>query len=145
MDGGSNLAQQVARLRALCGMLSATTDGERANAAILATRQLKTMGMTWAELVDKAFSQKEEPKVGRHYDGPRPRNNRFKEHNGIRVGQALQVMSAWLDEPNLLSERERDFIKGLERQRAGTVGLTRRQWDWVTDILLRIQRRAQQR
>lgn len=144
--GKTILSQQITRLRALCGMLSAATDGERATAAMMATRHLKTMGLTWAELVDRAFEvPQQQPQVGPRYDGPRPKqSNRLREYQGITSANAMQVMMAWIDEAELLTDRDREFIRGAQKQRAGSVGFTRRQWDWVIDILIRIQRRAQQ-
>lgn len=44
------------RLIAIAGMLGSDHDGERANAARLATLELRRLGLTWAELVTRAFS-----------------------------------------------------------------------------------------
>ena len=45
------------KLRAIIGMLGSDHDGERANAARLATAELRRLGLTWADLVNRAFGQ----------------------------------------------------------------------------------------
>ncbi len=47
---------QWRRLAALAGMLGSEHDGERANAARLATQELRRLGLTWSELIARAFS-----------------------------------------------------------------------------------------
>lgn len=43
------------RLGKLCGLLGSDHEGERSNAAALATRELRALGMSWQELVARAF------------------------------------------------------------------------------------------
>lgn len=45
----------VQRLIAIAGMLGSDHDGERANAARLATIDLRQLGLTWRELIELAF------------------------------------------------------------------------------------------
>ncbi len=54
----SQAGQETKRLRAIAGMLGSDHEGERANAARLATIELRRLGLTWADLVDRAFSAK---------------------------------------------------------------------------------------
>lgn len=44
------------RLAAIAGMLGSEHEGERANAARLATLELRRLGLTWAQVVERAFS-----------------------------------------------------------------------------------------
>jgi hypothetical protein len=46
----------VRRLAAIAGMLGSEHEGERANAARLATLELRRLGLTWAQVVERAFS-----------------------------------------------------------------------------------------
>jgi len=41
----------VARLVQLCGMFGSSHDGERANAAALADRLVRQVGLTWADVI----------------------------------------------------------------------------------------------
>lgn len=49
------------RLAALAGMLGSDHEGERANAARLATLELRRLGLNWAELIARAFRVLEKP------------------------------------------------------------------------------------
>lgn len=51
----------VQRLIAIAGMLGSDHEGERANAARLATIDLRQLGLTWAELIERAFAALEAP------------------------------------------------------------------------------------
>ena len=44
------------RLIGILGMLSSTFDGERASAALLATRLLNTLGTSWDKLIPQAIA-----------------------------------------------------------------------------------------
>jgi hypothetical protein len=46
------------KLAKVCGLLASDFPGERANAAAMATAMLVDMGMTWADLVGRAFQEK---------------------------------------------------------------------------------------
>lgn len=61
---GALPAPDVARLARLAGMLGSTFDGERANAAALATRELQRAGLTWSAVIERAFAQGERVRTG---------------------------------------------------------------------------------
>lgn len=47
----------LAKLSAICSRLSSPFDGERSNAASLASVMLEGLGLTWAELIEAAFAE----------------------------------------------------------------------------------------
>ena len=47
--------EEAHRLAKLCGMLGSDHDGERASAAHLATKLLKSHDLTWHDVISKAF------------------------------------------------------------------------------------------
>lgn len=49
-------ARAVKRLADLCGRLGSDMAGERDAAAVLATRHIKALGLTWGEVVSRAFA-----------------------------------------------------------------------------------------
>jgi hypothetical protein len=51
----------IIRLGNVAAMLTSPNDGERANAALLATRILQELGLDWRELVRRAFRFDPEP------------------------------------------------------------------------------------
>lgn len=152
MRDGEVVDHDIERLKAICGMLAATTAGERSNAASLATRQLKAMGLTWAQLVESAFSRTDAPSANRprpqpgqpHYSGARPKQGRVRVYQGVSSDGAVSVLLRWLaEEPDLFGEKDADFIRGLDRQGVATDGMTPRQWTWAIALLVRVQRRAE--
>lgn len=46
----------IARLENICAMLASPNDGERANAALMATRMLGQFGLDWRQLIQRAFA-----------------------------------------------------------------------------------------
>lgn len=90
-------ARAVERLVRLAGMLGSDFEGERANAAALATRALQAHGLTWRELVERAFAHRPAPEPV-----PRP----------PRSGPAH--LARWLlNQPGDWSEWERKFLANL--------------------------------
>jgi hypothetical protein len=49
----------VSRLANICAMLTSPNDGERATAALLASRMLDSLGLDWREFARRAFEQPE--------------------------------------------------------------------------------------
>jgi hypothetical protein len=63
--------QRVRRAR-LCGMLGSDFDGERANAAFMANRLVRSLGLTWEDVLSAAGDQAERSWPGADPDpGPR--------------------------------------------------------------------------
>lgn len=57
------------RLAAIAGMLGSEHEGERANAARLATLELRRLGLTWAQVMERAFSYR--PAQQEFWEAPR--------------------------------------------------------------------------
>jgi hypothetical protein len=55
----SNEEKAVSRLAHVCAMLTSPNDGERAAAALLASRMVNELGMDWREFTRRAFRQPE--------------------------------------------------------------------------------------
>jgi hypothetical protein len=91
------------RLIAILGMLGSDFDGERASAALMASRLLKNAGLVWADVVVV-------PQIGsrqeRQRHGPSdPFPGRSWYDIAARCGEYPQYLDAW----------ELEFIEGLRR------------------------------
>lgn len=144
---------KIDKLAKFAGMLTSDHDGEIAVAARMATRILREMGLTWAELVRNAFS----PVKPQAKQGPRPdegfgpardrdwANDRQAGRQYERTQQAPQWSSTrdgfkawdlirWADaHRDKLDRWENDFITSL-LPRGPNTKLSDKQWQ----ILLRI-------
>ncbi len=109
------------RLAKLCGLLGSDHEGERANAAALASRLLKDCGLSWAELVARAFQPRPEP-------APSPAE-----------GPAHFAEAQWaLRFPALLDDWEHGFLANIGRFRR----LSPKQRASLDGILRKIERRT---
>jgi hypothetical protein len=111
------------RLVAILGMLGSAFDGERASAALLASRMLKAAGLAWGDVV---CIPKKEPRQER----PRPdRSDPFVGRSwrtiATRCGDFPQHLDAW----------ELEFIAGLQR----FPRLSPKQHDKLTTIVARLR------
>lgn len=52
------------KLVGILGRLGSDQDGERAAAGLLASRMLRTAGLTWAQLLDPPAAERKLPKMG---------------------------------------------------------------------------------
>jgi hypothetical protein len=91
------------RLIAILGMLGSDFDGERASAALMVSRLLKSAGLIWADVVIV-------PQTGPHRERPRhdpsdPFPGRSWYDIVARCGEYPQYLDAW----------ELEFIEGLRR------------------------------
>lgn len=87
----------IRRLINLAGMLGSDHDGERASAARMATLELRRLGLTWAELIIKAFSALAAPlrQDDPYQDGWEPqRPERRRYSPGRRTGHK-EGISLW--------------------------------------------------
>jgi hypothetical protein len=92
----------VKRLADLCGRLGSDMPGERDNAAVLATRHIQALGLTWSEVIERALTVGTKP-VRR----PSPRPSACDWPAKIRWLLACrQYLSAW----------ERGFVDSLHRR-----------------------------
>ena len=77
------------RFRKICGMLGSDSDGERSNAARLATEMLKTNNLTWNDIefasIKNKYPKYEQPK----YEPPKyETNGRLVKIPGILLGES---------------------------------------------------------
>ena len=104
------------RLTKLCGLLTSSHDGERANAAALASRLLTDCGLTWADLVARAFQ------------APQPPAQLPPHAQHIRdVQWALRFQ-------NRLTDRERKFLTDIGRCRR----ISAKQAAWLDGIVRKL-------
>jgi hypothetical protein len=113
----------VDRLRKLCGMLGSVHDGERAAAAANADALVRSLGLSWAEIIAP-------PIVPEH--SPRIRSWRAHDSDWQRMAQFSHARR-WS-----LSQREREFVESVLNWRAPT----EKQKDWLTAIYARLHERG---
>jgi hypothetical protein len=95
------------RLVKLCGMLGSAHDGERASAAALANKLIRSSGLTWSDVIRA-------PSI------VPPR----------RLGWRITARECLL-RASVLAQRERDFLADILRRNRP---LTPRQAHWLNDI-----------
>jgi hypothetical protein len=108
----------------ICGMLGSAFDGERASAALLASRMLKNAGLVWADVV--CVPQ----------PGPRrepPRRDRDADPFGGRDWRTITARCGQF--PHLIDKWEADFLEGLPR----FPRLSAKQANALTKIMVRLQ------
>ena len=101
----------------LCGMLGSDHIGERANAALMADKLVRSAGLTWSDIIVPP----------RHHAG----QHHPHDWRGMRDFCAAHFYS--------LRERERDFVDGLADWRGR---LSEKQMMWLVAIYSRLQREA---
>lgn len=111
------------RLRKLCGMLGSEHDGERAAAAAKADAFVRSLGLSWGDVIGP-------PIVPDH--SPRIRAWRSGDTDWTRMAQFCHARR-WS-----LSQREREFIGSVLNWRT----LTEKQKDWLTAIFARLHERG---
>jgi hypothetical protein len=128
-------AVTVKRLSAIAGMLGSDHDGERANAARLATIELRRLGLTWAELIARAFTR---PKPEPRKPEPPPRNpyGPYGYQNGFQEGWEPRQRPDWMQE----AQRRRQEQEASQRPNPGQRWHERdgyRVWDIICAAELR--------
>lgn len=111
----------------VCGLLSSDFDGERAAAALLATRMLKDAGLTWSDLFSVVIAQ-DNPKAA----GNATRTARRGDCVASKVVEKcakliIRCASAW----------DADYIINLDEMRhrfKGALTLTDKQWTQLLRI-----------
>jgi hypothetical protein len=111
--------RDVVRLSRLAGMLGSNAEGERASAARLATLQLQRMGLTWAELILRAFRSAPEPEPKPKAEDPYryswepPQDREYTQSrrtsikDGLPLWKFVAFASARMDR---LSSWDRNFV-----------------------------------
>ena len=138
------------KLAKVCQMLSSSHQGERAAAAQLATGMLRAAGMSWDDLVKKAFAvqpPQPDPKAGAKPRGsyayttsttkkedPEKKYGRGKRwvYDGYRVDALIKSI---LDDRTSLEERDLEFLLSVKWQlvKHGE-GCSPKQWVWIKRI-----------
>lgn len=113
--------RDVERLGKLLGMLGSEHEGERSAAAAAADRKLRELGLTWEQLVARAFHVASPP------GQPRPAAARH-------LAATDWLMACW----PFLSEWERNFTSSLRAQ----ASLTLRQRAKLGEIVRRVEMRC---
>lgn len=110
------------RLVKLLGLLGSEHHGERANAALMASRLLEQCGLTWADVIQPppATPTPVRPAVP------------ASAHAAARWAKAHAAG---------LPQRDRIFLDGIQGRHA----LTQKQGAWLADILARLQATSAQR
>ncbi len=97
--------KQIERLGNVCAMLTSPNDGERANAALLASRMLSERGLDWREFVWRAFR----PEITHREDEASD-----DESSALRLYRELLKWSG-------LNDWERSFLRNLLQRKAITL------------------------
>jgi hypothetical protein len=108
------------RLAKICGMFGSSHDGERASAAAKADSLVRSLGLTWHDVVVR----------------PSPPSSRRSPSHSIH----WQRMAAFCQARNaLLNSREQEFIRSMLAWRGEP---TERQWNWLCDLYARLYSEA---
>jgi hypothetical protein len=111
--------QSADRLAKLCGLFGSDHDGERANAAAMADRLIRDLGLTWREVLITS-PPKAAVSVSSSWREPKTADE--------CVGLALR-------HTDLLSDWEYDFLLNIRGRR----NLSDKQWNVVDRIVSRIR------
>ncbi len=101
----------ASKLAKICAMLTSSHGGERANAAALASRLLTDCGLTWQQLVERAF-QAPQPTVRPPASHP-PRRHRPAPQPPAPNDEARVLAVRLLERPHLLNSWERNFVYSI--------------------------------
>lgn len=138
------------RLAAIAGMLGSAHDGERANAARLATIELQRLGLTWYELVMRAFrAVVPAPAAPVYQEGwepqrPQPRQytagQRWAKREGIQLYEFLRFAELHQLRLNSWEQRFVQSLLGIGPKVAATAS----QWNIIFMMAdkLNVERRA---
>lgn len=128
MTGGraSRLSPHVTRLEKLLLMLSSDHDGEVLSAARAIGRTLQTAGADWHDLAGSLLA-------------PAPRSQTKKPRDDDSDSDWRAMREFCLRHRGLLRARELEFVTSVADWRGE---LTHKQYEWLTAIYERLQRRA---
>jgi hypothetical protein len=124
MPGTSTLInpQTASRLAKLCGMFGSVHDGERASAAAMADALVKSLGLTWFQVI----APPDQPK-------PEAETQFQSDPNWEEMAEVCRRYAVWL------RPREQGFIQSL---RWWDGDLTDKQFSWLCAIYTRVRARA---
>ena len=104
----------------VCGMLGSDFDGERAAAALMATKMLRSAGMTWAELLTHVGN--------RANDAATEVGGKTSKDNGWRACDIVMACAEHLDD---LSPWQQNFVNGtlpFAKRYGASCRLSPKQW-----------------
>jgi hypothetical protein len=146
MVSSSTGLDAIKRLAAIAGMLGSEHDGERANAARLASLELKRLGVTWRQVIERAFTlvkpapgyRREEASQPfwqggnqRQYSRPAPYAT---EKNGVALWDVITMAD---ENRELLNDWECKFIDSFLNVGRGK-GASPNQWVIIEQIAAKI-------
>lgn len=125
------------RFAKICAMMTSSFEGERSNAAERASSMLRAAGMTWSDVVDRAFAgagqsaQRDEAS-----NQPRPARGAYERHMtfgdyGIKY-VITRLTKAALEQD--FTEWERLFLESLITQGSMYRGATEKQWHSIVSM-----------
>jgi hypothetical protein len=128
------------RLAKIAGMLGSAHDGERAAAALKATKLLSGLGLNWPELIALVPVK---PEATVHFM-TRPETRRAAQGTGIRP-EPFTLLRRWQKTarmvaayPDMLNQRELDFVQDIAVRRDEP---TVKQTDWLNNLAARVESR----
>jgi len=110
----------VARLESVCAMLASPNDGERANAAMMASRMLGQLGLDWREVVRRAFAGRR-PETARPApqcdDGSgRALYAEILRWDGLTDWERSLVHNLYIQHPKVPSEKQSVYLRKIIRK-----------------------------
>jgi hypothetical protein len=105
----------VDRLRKLCGMLGSQHDGERATAAAKADAFVRSLGLSWGDVIGVPIVPEHSPRIRSWRAEPDWRD----------------LLAFCASRMNCLNIREREFLRSIAQWRGN---LTERQHQWLEAI-----------
>jgi hypothetical protein len=107
--------EAACRLENVLAMLSSPNDGERANAAMMATRMLQELGLDWRTFTQRAFAG---AKVEQHDDGGSELDLYIEllRWKGLSDWERTFVLSLYDRHPKPLNEKQRAILEKITRK-----------------------------
>ena len=132
------------RFAKVCGLLTSNFDGERSAAAERATQMLRAAGLTWSDVVDRAFGgtgpsthRSEEPEQRQRETAPRsPRgaHERFMVFEDYGIRYVLMRLCNLESKGGGFTEWESHFLDSLVAQGVNNRGATEKQWHSIVSM-----------
>jgi len=129
------------RFAKVCGLMTSNFDGERSAAAERATQMLRAAGLTWSDVVDRAFGgtgrsthQGGGPEEMRQREpAPRSRKERHTTFGDYGIQYVLMRLARVANEKKF-TEWERHFLESIIAQGALKDGATEKQWHSIISM-----------
>jgi hypothetical protein len=110
--------KRLAKLSAVCSLLSSNVEGECFNAAVIATRMIGDLGLDWRTVIERAFA---EPAPIYAPPAPAPRQTwearEFDPLCGLEISLALYEDLLEMGDAIKINQWERNFLEKLLAQK----------------------------